>query len=203
MKMGRVAALVILPLACLLVPGLARPASVDSFQRWSTTTQARAVGEYRQYLDQQGLADLSPMASLLRSARSWRECKASQYLVPPRELWANLLPTLRALRDLQAAGLVDPRRVASGYRSPELNVCAGGSPRSRHVTNNALDFDLSNSAENVTRLCEYWRRNGPALKLGLGFYTDTKIHLDTSGFRTWGSDHTRQTSLCNRKRTPP
>ena len=136
------------------------------------------------------------MRSLLRSARPWRECKASEFAVPPRALWPNLLPTLRALEDLRSAGLVDSNRVASGYRDAALNRCAGGAARSRHVQNNALDFDLPASPANVARLCEYWRSKGPALKLGLGFYTDTKIHLDTSGFRTWGSDHSRRTSLC-------
>ena len=193
-------------LTCLLLallPGCALCAPGDRFQQWSASAQARDVADYRQYLDRHGLADISPMRSLLRSARSWRECDASEYSIPPRELWPNLLPTLRALRELQAAGLVDPRKVASGYRDPVLNRCAGGSQRSRHVSNNALDFDLPASADNVSRLCEYWRSKGPALKLGLGFYTGTKIHLDTSGFRTWGADHTRQTSLCQRAPARP
>ena len=158
------------------------------------------MADYQRYLADNGLGEVAPMQALLRSARLWRECDASEYVLPPKSLWPNLLPTLRVLRDLQAAGLVEGNKVASGYRDPTLNTCAGGSGRSRHVLNNALDFDLS-SPDRVIRLCDYWRSKGPALKLGLGFYTDTRIHLDTSGFRTWGSDHTRRTSLCNT--TPP
>jgi hypothetical protein len=176
-------------------------ASKDRFEDWSATTEAVGVAEYRQYLQEQGLDDVAPMPALLRSARSWRECDAGEFALPPRALWPNILPTLRALRQLQAAGLVDGRKVASGYREGTLNRCAGGSARSRHLSNNALDFDLSESPDNVKRLCDFWRGQGPALKLGLGFYTDTRIHLDTSGFRTWGSDHTWRTSLC-RPRAP-
>lgn len=172
-------------------------ASNDRYEDWSATAEAAGVAEYRQYLQRQDLDDVAPMSALLRSARSWRECNAEEFALPPRALWPNILPTLRALRQLQAAGLVDGRKVASGYRDGTLNRCAGGSPGSRHVSNNALDFDLTESPGNVKKLCGYWRSEGPALKLGLGFYTDTRIHLDTSGFRTWGSDHTRRTSLCD------
>jgi uncharacterized protein YcbK (DUF882 family) len=187
----------LIPLLLLLSFACAASASPDRYLQWSSTPQAEGVRAYQQYLDAQGLGRVAPMPSLLRSARSWRECRASEFALPPKALWPNVIPTLRVLRDLHQAGLVDPGMAASGYRDAELNRCAGGAARSRHVSNNALDFDLADSADNVTRLCEYWRTQGPALKLGLGFYTDTRIHLDTSGFRTWGSDHTRRTSLCN------
>jgi len=194
------------PLGSLLAAALlaaCRPAPPeDRFEDWSATAAASGVAEYRQYLQRQGLSDVAPMRALLRSARNWRECNAGEFASPPRALWPNILPTLRALRQLQAAGLVDGRKVASGYREATLNRCAGGSARSRHLSNNALDFDLLESPENVERICDFWRSQGPALKLGLGFYTDTRIHLDTSGFRTWGSDHTKRTSLCNMRATP-
>ena len=193
----------VLTLLLLWSAGCAASPPTDRYLQWSASPQAEGVTRYQQYLDAQGLGQVAPMRSLLRSARSWRECHASEFALPPPPLWPNLLPTLRVLRDLRAAGLVDPTLAASGYRDPELNQCAGGAARSRHVSNNALDFDLRASADVVTRLCEYWRRQGPALKMGLGFYTDTRIHLDTSGFRTWGRDHTRRTSLCNASTPAP
>lgn len=191
--MRRLPTLLLLP---LLSAGCAKSPTPDRYLQWSRTPQAADVTQYQKFLDSKGLGEVAPMRSLLRSARPWRECKASEFAVPPRALWPNLLPTLRALEDLRSAGLVDSNRVASAYRDAALNRCAGGAARSRHVQNNALDFDLPASPANVARLCEYWRSKGPALKLGLGFYTGTKIHLDTSGFRTWGSDHSRRTSLC-------
>lgn len=193
MKSSAVVLLVILLAAC------GSPSPEGRFQAWLGTPAAAGAANYRQYLHRQSLDDVAPMGALLRSARRWRECEAGEYALPPQTKWPNILPTLRALRELQAAGLVDGRRVASGYRDEALNRCAGGSPRSRHLSNNALDFDLPESPDNVRRLCEYWRAKGPALKLGLGFYADTKIHLDTAGFRTWGNDYTWRTSLCKTK----
>jgi uncharacterized protein YcbK (DUF882 family) len=67
---------------------------------------------------------------------------------------------------------------------------------SKHRENRAIDFDLPPDSNNVARLCEFWRTQGAALNLGLGFYMPTAIHIDTGGFRTWGEDHHRATSLC-------
>ena len=189
-------------LALVLVPALAArllPTPEDRYHDWSSRPEAADAVAYRDYLRSHGLDAVIPAPALLRSARDWRRCGASEFAVPPREQWPHILPTLRAVRQLQADGLMDAGLMASGYRDAALNRCAGGSSRSRHVSNNALDFDLPESAENMRRLCDYWRKQGPALKLGLGFYTNTKIHLDTSGFRTWGSDHTWRTSLCTEK----
>lgn len=186
------------PLAVLsLLLASAVPATAkDTFRQWAAPRSA-AVTEYQQFLDRRQVGHVAPMRFLLRSARMWRECHASEFSLAPKKQWPNIVPTLRVVRDLQAAGLMDAKRVASGFRDRTLNACAGGSTRSRHVSNNALDFELPDSADNVARLCKYWRSQGPALKLGLGFYTSTRIHLDTSGFRTWGADHTGKTSLCN------
>ncbi|MET1163447.1 MAG: D-Ala-D-Ala carboxypeptidase family metallohydrolase [Pseudoxanthomonas sp.] len=174
----------------------------ERFSVWSRTAEAAGVERYLQYLQAQGLDAVLPMPSLLKSARSWRECDAREFALPPQEKWPQMLPTLRVLKQLRTAGLVDGSNTASGYRDETLNRCAGGSSASRHLANNALDFDLAKSPDNIARLCDFWRRQGPALKLGLGFYTNTAIHLDTSGYRTWGSDHTRRTSLCNSPAQP-
>jgi hypothetical protein len=84
--------------------------------------------------------------------------------------------------------------VASSFRTTAFNRCEGGSARSRHLANNALDFDLG--ADAGQRLCDWWRRHGKTRGVGLGFYTPRRIHIDTAGFRTWGSDHTGKTSRC-------
>lgn len=207
MKYGVPALLVLLALVLELVPAAAAriPSTPEGrYQAWASLPQvARAIADYREYLRDHGLDAVIPPPALLRSARDWRRCGAPEFAVPPREQWPNILPTLRVVRQLQAEGLMDAGLMASGYRDAALNHCAGGSARSRHVSNNALDFDLPESPENIRRLCGYWRKQGPALKLGLGFYTDTRIHLDTSGFRTWGSDHTWRTSLCKKNPLDP
>lgn len=107
-----------------------------------------------------------------------------------------MVTTLSLVRELQGRKLVDSGRAVSAYRTETFNQCEGGSRFSRHRLNNAIDFDLSPELRRVQALCEFWRRNGARLHFGLGFYDDRRIHVDTSGFRTWGSDYTRETSRC-------
>ncbi len=181
----------------VLVISACRPSTPEQrFRDWTSLREAAGVADYQAYLRREGVAEAVPMNSLLRSARRWRSCDAAEFALPPRPMWPHIVPTLQALKRLQAAGLVDGKLAVSGYRNETLNACAGGSARSRHMSNNALDLDIPGAAGDVQRLCAYWREQGPAMKLGLGFYTETRIHLDTSGFRTWGSDHTWRTSLC-------
>lgn len=107
-------------------------------------------------------------------------------------------PTLKLTAELKAAGILTTAKVASAWRSATFNQCEGGSPGSRHLANNALDFDIAGQGIDVRVLCRYWRKHGAASRFGLGFYSPGKIHVDTSGFRTWGSNHHRDTSLCAR-----
>lgn len=114
----------------------------------------------------------------------------------PNELWSNMVPTLLVVEKLRSDGVLINPVAASVYRDPVLNVCAGGSPKSKHMQLNAIDFDIDATPESLDTLCHAWRSQGAELKLGLGFYTPTRIHLDTLGHRSWGTDHTHKTSLC-------
>lgn len=189
---------VLLPAAAaLLLAACARPApdAAQRHDRWRASAEAAGLVDYERTLADAGVGDVMPMRALLRSSRRWQACGAPEFLLPPPERAAAIVPTLRVARRLQAMGIVEADGVRSGYRSAALNRCSGGSGRSRHLLNNALDFDLAD-ATRVAALCAFWRTEGPALAMGLGFYTPTKIHLDTGGYRTWGTDHRRGTSLC-------
>lgn len=135
------------------------------------------------------------MGQLLRSGRRWRRCAVDEFALPPPAAWPSMRPTLALVRDLTRAGVLVQPQVASGFRTSAFNRCEGGSSRSRHLTNNALDFELGPRAS-VADLCRYWRTHGAARRFGLGFYGERQIHVDTSGFRTWGYDYTRRSSLC-------
>lgn len=191
-KAGFALAVVIASLA-----GCDQPAPEHRFNDWVATPQAARLVDYRSFLRRQKVEDAIPMESLLRSGRRWRRCGIDEFVVPPEAAWSNMVPTLSAVKQLRASGLLHGERIASAYRDPVFNRCEGGSSRSKHLANNALDFDLAQAASgDVARLCAWWRQHGPELKLGLGFYEADKIHIDTSGFRTWGYDYTRKTSLC-------
>lgn len=185
--------------ALLLLAACARPVPApDATQRydaWRAKADARALTAYQRTLTDAGVGRVVPIPALLRSSRRWQACDAPEFLLPPPDSAAAIVPTLRVVAQLQAMGIVDGNRVRSGYRSVEVNRCAGGSARSRHLLNNALDFDLADDRR-VAALCHFWRTQGPALAMGLRFYTPTRIHIDTAGHRTWGTDHRRGTSLC-------
>ena len=189
------------------------PDAGQRYDHWRQGAGAEGLIAYERMLTDAGVGDVVPMHALLRSSRRWRTCQAPEFLLPPSDRAAAIVPTLRVVAQLQALGIVEGSNVRSGYRSAVLNRCSGGSTRSRHLLNNALDFDLADGSQ-ASALCEFWRTRGPSLAMGLGFYTPTRIHIDTSGHRTWGNDHRRGTSLCatgaaaqsaaraNRTRTP-
>lgn len=169
----------------------------DDFAAWSVDAgRARPIAEYARFLQERGVGDVLPMRELLRSGRRWQRCGRDRYAIPPREQWRAMVPTLALAADLRARGLLPAARVASVYRDASFNRCEGGSPLSRHLANAALDFDLTAQEGGIARLCDYWRRYGRERRFGLGFYSDHQIHVDTTGYRTWGGDYTRKTSLC-------
>jgi hypothetical protein len=157
------------------------------------------IGEIRAYevfLKAHKVDNIVPIEQLLKTARDWDSCDAELYAVPPKQIWANIIPTLKAVKRLKASGALKNPIAVSVYRNPSLNKCAGGAENSRHLMLSAIDFDIDASPSSLPALCHQWRKLGPRLKLGLGFYTPTRIHLDTTNFRTWGADHSRDTSLC-------
>lgn len=183
-------------LCCLLLaachPGPA--ATPDAFDAWATSHRG-GLDAYRAYLRQHGVDEVLPARELLRLGRRWQRCGEQAFALPPRERWAALVPTLALLRDLRREGLLADWQAVSVYRPETYNRCEGGSPRSRHLQNLAIDLETAGKAD-PTRLCAAWRRLGPQRGWGLGFYAPNRIHLDTAGFRTWGYSYHADSSLC-------
>ena len=124
-----------------------------------------------------------------------------------RELWSNQVPTLRVFKYLVAANVLTDFEVTSVYRDLPLNQCAGGANSSRHLFNSAIDFRIGPeypqaqdyaAIENTKfKLCQFWLQHGQSLNMGLGLYASGQIHIDTQGYRTWGPDLSRRSSMCN------
>lgn len=199
MSAGRRACRLAIPalaVAALASCSTVQPSIETRYARWLDAGHRAEAERYAAFLRGESLESVVPPMPLSRSARDWKRCERDEFAVPPESLQSNMLPTLRLVARLRDEGILDPARARSVYRDPALNECAGGSPGSKHVQNQAIDFDLPDRPDNVTRLCAFWREHGEALRMGLGFYSPTTIHVDTGGYRTWGTDYTRRTSLC-------
>lgn len=180
----------------------------QSYSHWLMMgdNQAR-VREYERFLDTHGVGNIIPSFELFKSARDWQKCAKSEYMVPSRELWTNQLPTLKVFKYLVAAKVLNEFEVTSVYRDLPLNQCAGGAGSSRHLFNSAIDFrigpefpqaeDYARIENSKFKLCQFWQNHGQSLNMGLGLYASGQIHIDTQGYRTWGPDLTRHSSLCH------
>ncbi len=180
----------------------------ESYNQWLRQgNHEDQVNRYKNFLIRNDANRAAPMFELLRSARDWERCGREPYAVPSQELWDNLVPTLKVLQRLQKEKILDDIEVTSVYRDPDLNQCANGSPGSKHVHNAALDFrigsenptdisEMEKIADAKYKLCRFWRENGESLNLGLGVYASGQIHIDTQGYRTWGPDLTKNSSIC-------
>ena len=178
------------PTAEYVTPGQDEP----GYRRWMMGTPQRSaqVTMFHRYLNEGGVAYVVPTWQLLRTASDWQRCGATPFEVPPMSEWANLIQTLRFVRDnvVPAVGAVEP---VSAYRNPILNQCAGGAPESVHKHFAAIDLvPLRPIArpDLINRLCSMHSRDGGRYQVGLGFYTKLRFHVDSARYRTWGRNDT-------------
>ena len=150
--------------------------------------RAGTVSAFHRYLDAAGVAYVVPTWQLLRTASDWQRCGAEPFDVPPLAEWANVVQTLRYVRDYVVPS-VGPVEAVSAYRNPLLNRCAGGAPNSVHQHLSAIDLvPLQPTSRDglMARLCPTHAAEGRRYAVGLGFYSKVRFHVDSSRFRTWG-----------------
>lgn len=136
-----------------------------------------------------GVEGVLPTWQVVRTASMWRECGGAPFEVPPASFWPDMVKTLRFIRD-HVRPAVGPVQAVSGYRNPALNACARGSQRSAHLDFFALDLvplEPLTRRQLFDRICPVHSRHGATADVGLGFYSFTRFHIDTRGFRRWGS----------------
>lgn len=179
------------------------------YMMWlNTSADKQRLKDYEKFLQDNRVASAVPMYQLLKSARSWEKCGRTPYALPSPELWSNALPTLKIIQYLVDTQILRDFEVTSVYRDYSLNLCAGGAAGSKHVYNSAIDFRLGPEFGATTqdqlliedskrKLCAFWHQHGATLNMGLGVYSTGQIHIDTQGYRTWGPDLTRNSSICN------
>lgn len=138
-------------------------------------------------------------AEVCRINRARLHAGESDIAVPPREMWDNMIPTLRLAERIRAAWVDDIRQrggdvtrcgigVLSGYRPPWYNARVGGALLSQHMAFKALDIhpgnrELGHFMRVVTMTLAAER---DLRAIGVGRY-DTFVHIDTgrSVFTKW------------------
>ena len=172
----------------------------DDFISWVHGAPGRAqqVQAFELYLKHAGVGGVLPLSQILLNASSWRACGVPPYSLAPAALWPNVVPTLRFIR-ARIVPALGPVAAVSGYRDPDLNKCSGGAPKSAHALYYALDLTplrFKDRDKMIALVCKLHARFGPAAHAGLGFYQGMRFHIDTNGFRRWGSDYHTATSPC-------
>lgn len=180
--------------ACALCACAApEPDDAQAFDEWLRT---HPVKELEDYLAAERLNGVLPTRHLLRTATDWEKCGGPRFEIPPRDQWPVMRQVVSLVAELKKRGIVKDVEGASAYRNPRLNACAHGAPRSAHTKSFAIDITAEPGQVDVGRLCRFWRDEGQAWRMGMSRYPSGRIHLDVSGWRTWGADHTRRTSFC-------
>lgn len=195
----------------LSIPLAAPFDSRAAFDRWLGEEPARAerFASFRDFLAEEGVAEVVEPWQLMRvDAYIARRCEAEPFAIPPEEVWPNVLPALRLVRN-EVIPAVGPVQVLSSYRTPELNICAGGAGRSNHLQFSALDMATAprRGGETLYReLCAMHEAAGSSSRMGLGAYYDLtggdysggRFHVDGEGYRSWGRSYSSGSSPCGR-----
>ena len=113
----------------------------------------------------------------------------------------KIAPSSSALVDARhLLALLVRSEAVSGFRDEALNHCSGGAKESAHRHFFALDLmplgDISRPGL-MRSICKIHDLRGEEDHIGLGFYTGTRFHVDSKGFRRWGADGKGATSPCN------
>jgi hypothetical protein len=187
----------------------------QEFQLWAAGSpdRSREYQAFVAFLMKENVGDILPPWSLLIPDRQYvsPRCPIEAFVIPPRSLWPNAVPTLKFLRShiIPALG---PIRVSSAFRSSDFNKCIGGAPKSAHLSFSAFDLVTTTPMNRdvlFTSLCKTWRTTPVSAKFGLGAYYNAgtpsrniigRFHVDTLGKRTWGSDFRSRSSFCNAAR---
>jgi hypothetical protein len=161
---------------------------------------ARAeVLSFKSYLGAAGVDEVVPTWQLVRTASMWRECSGPRFEVAPMTEWTHIAGTLKFVKQ-HVEPVIGAVEAVSGFRDEELNHCSGGAKESAHRHFFALDLmpvaDISRPGL-MRSICKIHDLRGEEGHIGLGFYTGTRFHVDSKGFRRWGADGKGATSPCN------
>lgn len=199
-------------MACglIAIPAKTQPAtdifSFAAYNSWRNQTPLRDFGiaHFEQFLRREKVYGVIPTYQILRTASMAGDCNQSAFALPPQKYWPNIAGTLRFAK-IYIIPKIGAVEAASGYRNPTLNRCAGGAPGSAHAKYFALDLIPKSNItrkELIKAVCKIHDEFGAQHKIGLGFYSKTRFHIDSRSFRRWGPNGRAKTSPCGPIITP-
>ena len=153
---------------------------------------AALLQEFDDFLASQGAGKYTCAEEMFRMPKAPKINGRRPVAVPPKNLWPNAIPTLRAFDELRSQwGRPLPIR---GYRPVDYNAAVGGAPRSIHKRAGAIDIKIRDAGYTASErkdfalLAAKYTLDHPDDQWGLGVYNDppTTVHLDT-GYkrRSW------------------
>ena len=163
----------------------------------SPAARAQVLG-FRTYLEMKEVEDVVPTWQLVRTASMWRTCNGPRFEVAPFTEWNNIADTLRFIES-HVEPVIGKVEALSGYRNAELNQCSGGAKASAHRHFFALDLTPLRAIARdgmIRSICKIHEWRGRGYDIGLGFYSGLRFHVDSKGFRRWGSDGKGASSPC-------
>ena len=159
--------------------GRGASAQIDTsrFDRIWVARQGRNLQAYANYLAGLRLKRVTPQQIIAAHAKRRGSVWNS---LPPKSMWKNMAPTLKALDRVAMELGVDVKEIVSAYRSPAYNArCSGASRGSWHKANVALDVKFPIRASAVSSKARSVRKKG-YFRGGVGHYWGF-THIDTRG----------------------
>lgn len=173
----------------------ADPRTADALADWKQR-EGVSTGAFEEFLAGKGLDRVVPLHLLLRSASDWKKCRAQPFAVPPESNWPQVESVLVLIRHLKQSKVLTEFEVHSAYRDPALNDCAKGAANSAHTSAFAIDFTPLDAGRSAAALCRFWKQEGGKWAMGLSRYASGRIHVDASGYRSWGDTGQYESSYC-------
>lgn len=173
----------------------------QKFLVWSSTQDQNAINEYINFAHKNLGNHIESIDLFINRHEQPENCEANIFSIPPKKLWSKIIKPLKLIKKLEDKGIISTYKVYSSYRDPDANKCLGGAKGSKHMHNSAIDFRVEklqdNSYENAEKLlCNFWKKSGSDLNMGLGAYGDGWFHIDLEGYRTWGHNYKGNSSMC-------
>lgn len=179
----------------------------DEFEAWKKTQDPKLLEQYQNFFKDKVKQQPTLYELTLNSHPLKEECQQYRFSLPPKKLWANLIPSLQLIENLQGQNYFAHYKIISVYRSREANNCVHGAKGSKHLNNFAVDFRTYNENKQhyadtqkiEQQLCQFWRGHGKQHAMGFGVYGKQRFHIDTQAYRTWGIGFKAVSSPCLKK----